>query len=64
MEQLGKNIEFTVEGSTLTLKIDLSKSFGQSKSGKSQIIATTSGNKSLTGEYDDIKIGINCYKPL
>lgn len=64
MTQLGKNIELSIEGSILTLKIDLSKTSGESKSGKSQVIATTSGNKSLPGDFSDIKIGINCYKPI
>ena len=50
-----KNIEMTVEGETLTVKIDLSKDFGPSKSGKTIIIASTEGNVSVP-ERDE-KIG-------
>jgi hypothetical protein len=58
-----KNIEMTVSKNILTIKIDLSKEFGRSKSGKTVVIATTAGNISIP-EYADtgVKIGINCYK--
>jgi len=55
------NIEMKTSGSILTITVDLAKSCGRSKSGKSEIIATTSGNKPLPG-YADIKIGLNIYK--
>lgn len=54
-----KNIEIKKDGSTLTIKIDLSKSFGASASGKSIIIATTEGNEALE---NGVMLGINCYK--
>lgn len=50
----------TVNGSKLTIVIDLKNDGGTSKSGKSQIIATTSGNITL---QDGIKLGLNCYRP-
>ena len=56
-----KNIELSVDGSSLTVKIDLTKEFGPSASGKTIIIATTEGNKSVPG-HDLIKVGINVYK--
>jgi len=56
-----KNVEMTVEGNILTIKVDLSKDFGPSASGKTTIIASTKGNISLT-EDEDIKIGLNVYK--
>ncbi len=56
-----KNVEMTVEGNILTIKVDLSKDFGPSASGKTTIIASTKGNVSLT-EDEDIKIGLNVYK--
>ncbi|MGV9171469.1 MAG: hypothetical protein ACOC44_11180 [Promethearchaeia archaeon] len=64
MPHLEKNIEYSINGTMLTVKIDLSKNLGESKSGKSQIIATSRGNKALTGKFSDVKIGINCYRPL
>lgn len=63
MENLGKNIEFKVEGKKLTLVIDLEKEQGQSGSGKSTIVATTSGNVKLPG-VDGVTLGINAYRPL
>ena len=54
-----KNVDLSVEGTTLTIKIDLSKEFGPSSSGKTTIIATTEGNVSILGR--DEKIGLNVY---
>lgn len=56
-----KNIEMQVDKNILTVKIDLSKNFGASKSGKTEIIASTLGNVTVPGN-DNVKIGINCYK--
>jgi hypothetical protein len=55
-----KNIEMTIEGETLTIKVDLSKDFGPSKSGKTIIIASSEGNVSVP-ERDE-KIGLNIYR--
>ena len=55
-----KNIEMHVEGSLLTIKVDLSKEFGPSSSGKTTIIATTEGNISIPGREE--KVGLNIYK--
>lgn len=56
-----KNIEMSVIGDQLTIKVDLSQSFGRSTSGKSIIIASTEGNQSIPGN-EEIKIGLNIYK--
>ena len=48
----------------LTIKVDLNENFGESKSGKSEIIASTEGNVALDGELSNIKIGLNIYKQL
>lgn len=56
-----KNCEMKVEGSILTITVDISKEFGNSSSGKSIIIASTEGNVSIP-EKEDIKIGLNVYK--
>ena len=42
-----KNVEMSVEGTILTVKVDLSKEFGPSSSGKTIIIATTEVNVSI-----------------
>ena len=56
-----KNIEMSVEGNILTIKVDLSKEFGPSSSGKSIIIASTEGNVSVPNS-EEAKIGLNIYK--
>ena len=50
----------TVEGQMLIIKVDLTKDYGASSSGKSLIIATTEGNYTIPGR--DEKIGLNVYK--
>jgi len=55
-----QNIEMKVDGNILKIEIDMSKVIGPSKSGKTDIIATTGGNVSVDG-FTDAKIGINCY---
>ncbi|PWR76017.1 hypothetical protein ACKUB1_03520 [Methanospirillum stamsii] len=56
-----KNVEMIVEGSTLTIKVDISKDYGESKSGKSIAIASTEGNISIP-DHEEIKIGLNIYR--
>ncbi len=56
-----KNIEMILNGDKLVITVDLSKEFGESKSGKSFTIASTEGNVSVP-EHDDIKIGLNIYR--
>ncbi len=40
-----KNVQMTVDGSILTIQVDLSKEFGPSSSGKTIIVASTEGNR-------------------
>ncbi len=56
-----KNVKMTLNGDILTIEVDLKQDFGKSSSGKSIVIATTEGNKPVG--KDDIKIGLNIYKP-
>ena len=49
-----------VEGNILTIKVDLSKEYGPSASGKTTIVATTEGN--ITVPERDEKVGLNVYK--
>ena len=44
-----KNVEMTVEGALLTIKVDLSKEFGPSSSGKTIIIASMCIERSRNG---------------
>lgn len=56
---LGDNIEASLDGSILTMVIDLSKRVGVSKSGKSDTIASTYGNKTIVGKT---RMGLNLYE--
>jgi len=56
-----KNVEMTIEGNILTIKVDLTKDFGPSSSGKTIIIASTEGNVSIP-DSEEAKVGLNVYK--
>jgi hypothetical protein len=56
-----KNVDMTIEGDILTIKVDLTKDFGPSASGKTIIIASSEGNQSIPGK-EAVKIGLNVYK--
>jgi hypothetical protein len=49
-----------VDGDILTITVNLKERYGRSKSGKTEIIATTGGNVSSPSN-PDIKIGLNVY---
>ena len=55
-----KNVEMKTEGNILTIRIDLSKSFGPSKSGKTIIIASTEGN--VKEPNGGATVGLNVYR--
>jgi hypothetical protein len=55
-----KNVEMTVQGTILMIKVDLSKEFGPSASGKTIIIASTEGNVTIPDRQE--KVGLNVYK--
>ena len=55
-----KNVEISVSGDTLTIKVDLTKNFGPSSSGKTIIIASTEGNYPLPGRTE--VVGLNVYR--
>ncbi len=56
-----KNVEMSLEGNILTIKVDLSKEFGPSSSGKTTIIASTEGNVAIPG-HEEAKVGLNVYR--
>ena len=55
-----KNVQMTVEGNILTIRVDLSKEFGPSSSGKTIIIASTEGNVAVPDREE--KVGLNVYR--
>jgi hypothetical protein len=55
-----KNIKMKVEKGILTITVDLKKRFGKSGSGKSEIIATTSGSRPVD-DAEGVVVGLNVY---
>lgn len=55
-----KNVQMSVEGNILTIRVDLSKEFGPSSSGKTIIVASTEGSVTVADREE--KIGLNVYK--
>jgi len=55
-----KNVEMSVAGDILTIKVDLSKEFGPSSSGKTIIIACTVGNVTIPEREE--RVGLNVYR--
>jgi hypothetical protein len=55
-----KNVEMSVEADVLTIKVDLSKEYGLSSSGKTIIVASTEGNVSIPDREE--KLGLNVYR--
>jgi len=58
-----KNIVMRVEGDKLIVEVDLTQEFGPSSSGKSIAIASSEGNVTIPYK-EDVKIGLNVYKPV
>lgn len=56
-----KNVKVSIKGTKMTLEVDLSKDQGPSKSGKTIIIATTSGNADVPG-MEGAKMSLNVFK--
>jgi len=56
-----KNVDMQLDGDILVIRVDLTKDFGKSKSGKSITIASTEGNVAVPG-HEEIKIGLNVYR--
>ena len=60
--QLGKGISYTVhDDGRVELEFDGKADFGPSSSGKTTIVATTSGNKKINVGDREIFIGLNVY---
>ncbi len=57
-----KNVQMIIEGNILTIKVDLSKEFGPSSSGKTIIVASTEGSVSIPDREE--KVGLNVYRKM
>ena len=58
-----KNVKATVNRQILTIEVDLTRTFGLSKSGKTVIIASTEGNIKVEREDGkEVFVGLNVYQ--
>lgn len=55
-----RNVDLKVDGSKLTITVDLDARHGLSSSGKSATIASSDGNMAVPG-FPEIKLGLNVY---
>jgi len=56
-----QNCTMTVKGNELTIKVDLSKKGAPSKSGKSTVIGSTSGN-AICPTKPNVRVGLNVFE--
>jgi len=65
-EKLTENLLFIINGGkNVMFKVDFTKELGESKSGKSMIIASSKGNKPVVlPDGSTIKVGINVYRSI
>ncbi|MBU1080876.1 MAG: hypothetical protein KKB59_10350 [Spirochaetes bacterium] len=54
--------KITVKGQKLTIEVDLSVEGEPSKSGKSMVISTTSGNIAVETDDGPVTVGLNIYR--
>lgn len=57
------NVNYEVKDGILTIKVDLAKSFGESSTGKSTVIANSGGHKPLP-EAPGFKLNLYVSKPV
>lgn len=58
-----KNVKFELEGNILKIMVDVTKDYGPSSSGKTNIVATTEGGQSIQ-DLEDIKVNLTVYKKV
>jgi hypothetical protein len=61
---LGENVVWYIEGAKLVIEIELDIPTRPSKSGKTEVIASTGGNKKLqlAEGRTPVFLGLNCYR--
>lgn len=62
--EVGPGIAAVLEGTILTLQVDLSKEIGDSQTGKSRVIGTSLGLKPVYVPDPNVKVGINIFRQI
>lgn len=60
---IGRNVEAEVKNGVLYLAIPLGEKGMPSSTGKTEVVATTEGNKSIPG-MGDLKLGLTMFRPI
>ena len=58
-----RNVDMQVEGNVLTVKVDLSKDFGPSSTGKTKIISSTGGPKRIPG-VEGVSLNMTVFRKI
>jgi len=61
-QELGTNVRVEVTGNKMVITVDLSQEHGLSTSGKTTVIATTSGSKPVMTDVGQVLVGVNINK--
>ena len=61
-EKIGTNVEMEVVGNKMVITIDLTEEHGPSTSGKTVVVATTSGSRAVETPHGKVLVGINVNK--
>jgi hypothetical protein len=56
---VGTNVEYRVEGNKMIITVDLTENNGVSNSGKTNVVATTSGSKWVDTPKGKFMVGVN-----
>ncbi len=65
MENIGKGVSYEINNEgILTIKVDTKEDFGPSASGKSTIIASSSGNAKININGEEVFLGLNLYRKV
>jgi len=59
-QKIGMNVDVEVTDTQIIVRIDRTKTYGSSASGKTIIVASSQGNKQITA--DGIVLGLNAYR--
>lgn len=54
--------KITVKGQTMTIEVDLAAEGEPSKSGKTTVLSSTRGNRTVKTESGDVVVGLNVYR--
>jgi hypothetical protein len=58
-----QNVQISTKANVITITIDTDLTLGDSKSGKTVLIATTGGNQAIAlPDGRQIKLGVNCFQ--